>query len=91
MFVSASEGKLSFFLKPARPCGGGVWVGGRRTVDSREQDPGVVVGDDVGVAVLWFVDLQVGVLPGELLTRVDGLWSRGGPVVTDRRRAEQSR
>lgn len=35
---------------------------------------GVVVGDDVGVSVLGFVDLQVGMLPGELLTRIDGLW-----------------
>lgn len=42
----------------------------------------MVVGDDVGVSVLWFVDLQVGVLPGELLTRVDGLWSRRRRVVT---------
>lgn len=42
----------------------------------------MVVGDDVGVSVLWFVDLQVGVLPRELLTRVDGLWSRRRRVVT---------
>lgn len=94
MCVSASEGNLPFFLSSAlrrRLTQQRRRVGGRRTVDSREQDPGVVVGDDVGVAVLWFVDLQVGVLPGELLTRVDGLWSRGGPVVTDRRTTEQRR
>lgn len=57
-------------------------MGGRRTVDSGEQDSGVVVGDDVGVAVLGFVDLQVGVLPRELLPRVDGLWSRRRRIVT---------
>lgn len=61
---------------------GGGDVRGRRTVDSGEQDSGVVVGDHVGVAVLWFVDLQVGVLPRKLLTRVDGLWSRRGSIVT---------
>lgn len=33
----------------------------------------MVVRDDVGVAVLGLVDLQVGELPGELLTRVDRL------------------
>lgn len=41
----------------------------------------MVVGDHVGVAVLWFVDLQVGVLPRELLTRVDGLRSRRGRII----------
>lgn len=43
------------------------------TLNAGEDDPGVVIGDDVGVAVLWFVHLQVGVLPCELLTGVDGL------------------
>lgn len=33
----------------------------------------MIIGNDVSVAVLWFVDLQVGVLPCELLTGVDGL------------------
>lgn len=51
--------------------------GGRHTINSRKQDSGVVVGNDVGISVLWFVDLQVRVLPRELLTRIDGLWSRG--------------
>lgn len=46
---------------------------GGLTVDTGEQDSGVVVGNHVGISVLWFVDLQVGVLPGELLTGVDGL------------------
>lgn len=45
----------------------------RLTLDAGEYNPGVIVGNDVSVAVLWFVDLQVGVLPCELLTRVDGL------------------
>lgn len=44
------------------------------TFDGCQDYAGVVVGDDVGVAVLGFVDLQVGMLPGELLTRIDGLW-----------------
>lgn len=43
------------------------------TLNTGEYDPGVIVGNDVSVAVLWFVDLQVGVLPCELLTGVDGL------------------
>lgn len=48
-------------------------VGGWHTVNSREQDSGMVVGNHVGISVLWFVDLQVRVLPCELLTRIDGL------------------
>lgn len=43
------------------------------TLDAGENNSGVVVGNDVGVAVLWFVDLQVGVLPCELLTGIDRL------------------
>lgn len=43
------------------------------TLNAGENHPGVIVGNDVSVAVLWFVDLQVGVLPCELLTGVDGL------------------
>ncbi len=43
------------------------------TIDGGEQDSGVIVGDDVCVSVLWFVDLQVGVLPRELLTGIDRL------------------
>lgn len=53
-------------------------VGGRRTVDSGEQHSWMVVGNHVGISVLWFVDLQVRVLPRELLTGIDGLW--GGTV-----------
>lgn len=51
-------------------------VGGRHTVDSGEQHSRMVVGNHVGISVLWFVDLQVRVLPRELLTRIDGLWRR---------------
>lgn len=47
------------------------------TVDGSEHHPGVVVGDDIGVAVLWLVHFHVGVLPGELLGRVDGLGRKG--------------
>lgn len=43
------------------------------TVNRCQNDPGVVIGDDIGVAILGFIDLQVGVLPGELLSRIDGL------------------
>lgn len=43
------------------------------TLNAGEYNPGVIIGNDVSVAVLWFVDLQVGVLPCELLTGVDGL------------------
>lgn len=43
------------------------------TVNAGQHDPGVVVRDDVSVAVLWFVDLQVGILPCELLARVNRL------------------
>lgn len=38
----------------------------------------MVVGDYIGVPVFGFVHLQVGVLPSELLTRVNGLEGRGG-------------
>lgn len=41
----------------------------------------MVVGNHVGISVLWFVDLEVGVLPRELLTGVDGLRSRGKFVI----------
>ena len=33
----------------------------------------MVVGDDIGIAVLGLVHFQVGVLPRKLLARVDGL------------------
>ena len=43
------------------------------TVNGSQDDAGVVVGDDVGVAILGLIHLQVGVLPGELLAWVDRL------------------
>lgn len=45
----------------------------RLTLNAGENDPGVVVGNDIGVAILWFIHLQVGVLPCELLPGVDRL------------------
>lgn len=33
----------------------------------------MVVSNNVGIAVLWLVDLQVGVLPCELLAWINGL------------------
>lgn len=50
--------------------------GGTLTIDGGEHHPGVVVGDDVCIAVLWLVHFHVGILPGELLARVDGLEQR---------------
>ena len=41
------------------------------TFNGDQDDPRVVVRDDVSVAVLGLVDLQVGVLPGELLARIN--------------------
>lgn len=43
------------------------------TLNAGEYNSGVIIGNDISIAVLWFVDLQVGVLPRELLTGVDGL------------------
>lgn len=33
----------------------------------------MVIGDDIGISVLWLVGLQVRMFPSELLARVDGL------------------
>lgn len=49
----------------------------RATFDGLEDDTRVVVGDDVGIAVFGLVHFQVGVLPCELLARIDGLRGRG--------------
>lgn len=43
------------------------------TINAGEYDPRVIICNDVSVAVLWFVDLQVRVLPCELLRWVYGL------------------
>lgn len=53
------------------------------TINAGEHDPGVVVRDDVSIAVLWFVDLQVGILPCELLAGVNRL------IETEKKRTEQ--
>lgn len=55
-----------------------VWVQSVRvrvslTLDGSQDDAGVVVGDDVGVTIFGLVHLQVGMFPGELLARIDGL------------------
>lgn len=49
----------------------------RATFNGLEDDARVVVGDDVGVAVLGLVHFQVGMLPRELLARIDGLRGKG--------------
>lgn len=43
------------------------------TLNGSQDDAGVVVGDDVGVTIFGLVHLQVGMLPGELLPRIDRL------------------
>ena len=47
------------------------------TIHRCEDDPGVVVGNNIGIAVLWLVDLHVGVLPGELLSWINRLLPMG--------------
>ena len=47
------------------------WPADYLTFNGDQDDPRVVVRDDVSVAVLGLVDLQVGVLPGELLARIN--------------------
>lgn len=44
------------------------------TINRGEHHSGVVIGDDVCIAVLWLVDFHVGVLPGKLLAWINGLW-----------------
>lgn len=64
---------------------GGVGIG--LTFDGSQDDTGVVVGDDVGVTIFGLVHLQVGVFPGELLARINGLMrARGGPDMRPRDR-----
>lgn len=43
------------------------------TINAGKHNPGVVICNDISIAVLWFVDLQVGILPCELLARVNRL------------------
>lgn len=49
----------------------------------------MIVGDDVGVAVLRLVHLHVGVLPGELLTGIYGLERRGRKGEKEKERERQ--
>lgn len=46
------------------------------TIHRGEHHSGVVVGDDICIAILWLVDFHVGVFPGKLLTRINGLLDR---------------
>ena len=48
------------------------------TIHRCEDDPGVVVGNNICIAILWLIDLQVGVLPCELLSWIHRLTCRGG-------------
>lgn len=43
------------------------------TINRGEHHSGVVIGNDVCIAILWLVDFHVGVLPGKLLAWIDGL------------------
>lgn len=43
------------------------------TIAVRQNHSGVVVGDDICITVLWFINVQVWVLPRELLSRVNRL------------------
>lgn len=47
------------------------------TIDGGQDDTRVVIRDHVCIAVFGLVHFQVGVLPGELLTRVNGLEESG--------------
>lgn len=49
----------------------------------------MVVSNNVGITVLWLVDLQVGVLPCELLAWINGL--QGKDERTKRRRGEREK
>lgn len=47
------------------------------TFNGQQDDARVVVGNHVGVSVFGLVHFEVGVLPGELLARVNGLQELG--------------
>lgn len=44
------------------------------TIDGSQDDTRVVIGYHVCIAVFRFIHFQVGVLPGELLPGINGLW-----------------
>ncbi len=48
------------------------------TIHRCKDDSGVVVGNNICIAVLWLVDVKVGVLPCELLSWINRLTNRGG-------------
>jgi len=43
------------------------------TLHWRQLDTGMIVGCDIGIAILRFIVLQIGVVPGELLARLNAL------------------
>lgn len=47
------------------------------TINGGEEDSRMVIGNDVCIAVLGLVHLRVGILPRELLSRVNGLPEMG--------------
>lgn len=55
-------------------------VGGL-TVDSGQQHSGMVVCYHIGISVLWFVHLQVGVLPCKLLPWVHRLLNKTNVMI----------
>lgn len=57
------------------------------TVHGGENNSRVVVSNNVGITVLWLVDLQVGVLPCELLAWINRL--QGGDERTKRGREKE--
>lgn len=46
------------------------------TIYRRKNDPGMVVGNNVRIAVLWLVDFKVRMFPGELLSWINRLTDR---------------
>lgn len=46
------------------------------TIYRCKNDPGMVIGNNIRIAVLWLVDLQVRMFPGELLSWINRLTDR---------------
>lgn len=55
------------------------------TINRGEDHSGVVIGDNVCIAILWLVDLHVGVFPGKLLARINRLRGQGGERINKRK------
>lgn len=51
----------------------------------------MIVGNDVCIAILWLVDLHVGVLPGKLLAWINGLRHRAAQGASVRGWTEEQR